>query len=369
MVTEINATRPVARPEGIGLDLSDRRELLDATGAVGDADVSALLDREGVDGDTVEIPQNPAFDNIRDGTHVLMRGHTGDTVRAAQEHLIELGILDPESDPLQQADGIFGAQTEAAVRRFQEQQGLEKIDGIIGEETIGALEAAAAERAARRPDIPTTLEEREEARVEIVTDIADSLGVVEPGADGPGVELTPEAPAPDIADAPVAPVLDPNAVAPADTALDSLQAAIRPGDPHVEPAVLEAVGGPDGLAAGIDNVLDAELVPERYDDAMELVEHELVTPDPAPDAPVDPARIEDYQATLRTTRYLAQTTFGGASPEVKGNLDTLLVNASDAELDALFAADPNLVRETVGALARFDPAYASTVGRYFGIEE
>lgn len=139
MVTEITTSpRPVARPEGLGLTDRDRSALLDATGDVTDGDVDALLDRAGVDGDTVEIPQNPAFDRIRDGSHVLMRGHTGDTVRAAQEHLIELGIMNPEGDRLQQADGIFGGQTEAAVRRFQEQRGL-KVDGIIGQETIGAL--------------------------------------------------------------------------------------------------------------------------------------------------------------------------------------------------------------------------------------
>lgn len=368
MVTEITTSpRPVARPEGLGLTDRDRSALLDATGDVTDGDVDALLDRAGVDGDTVEIPQNPAFDRIRDGSHVLMRGHTGDTVRAAQEHLIELGIMNPEGDRLQQADGIFGGQTEAAVRRFQEQRGL-KVDGIIGQETIGALETAAAERAARRPDIPTTLEEREEARTEIVTGVADSLGVVPAGEEGPGVKIgEPDAP-PEMTPPAALPIIDPDAAAPADVALPALRDAIRPGDPNVEPAVLEAVGGPDGLAAGIDASLDNTLVPERYDDAMYLAEQELVTPDPAADAPVDPARIEDYQAAFRTTRFLAQNTFGGADPATKGDLNDLLVNASDAELDALYAADPALVQETVAALGRFDREYAATVGRYFGIE-
>lgn len=364
-----NSIRPRMRPEGLGLSDADRSALAAATGEVTDADVTALLDRENVDAaDVVEIDRNPAFDHIRDGSHVLMRGHTGDTVQAAQEHLIELGLLNPEADPRQQADGIFGSQTEAAVRRFQEQQGLEKIDGIIGENTIAALEQAAAERAARTPDIPTTLEEREEARTEIVDDIVDNLGVVTPEvSDGHGVELGADD-HPGVMASPAQPYIDPAFAAPADEALEALQPAIRPGDPNVEPAILEAVGGPEGLADGIDATLDNTLVPERYDDALSLVEQELVTQDPAADTPVDPARIQAMQDHLRTTHYLATTVFGGADPATKGDLDEMLVNASDSELDALYAAAPDLVQDTVTALGVYDPAYASTVGQYFGIE-
>jgi hypothetical protein len=57
---------------------------------------------------------------------IVKRGDRGDTVKAIQEKL-ELG-----------ADGIFGSQTETAVKNFQQSQGLQA-DGIVGPATIAAL--------------------------------------------------------------------------------------------------------------------------------------------------------------------------------------------------------------------------------------
>lgn len=42
--------------------------------------------------------------------------------------------------PILWVDGLFGASTDQRVRQFQTQKGL-KIDGIVGPETWGALEA------------------------------------------------------------------------------------------------------------------------------------------------------------------------------------------------------------------------------------
>lgn len=56
----------------------------------------------------------------------LKYGSTGDDVKRLQE---QLGI---------KADGIYGAQTEAAVRQYQQNNGL-AVDGIAGSQTLGSL--------------------------------------------------------------------------------------------------------------------------------------------------------------------------------------------------------------------------------------
>jgi peptidoglycan hydrolase-like protein with peptidoglycan-binding domain len=56
----------------------------------------------------------------------LKRGSTGEYVKLVQR---ELGIT---------PDGIFGSQTEQAVRDFQRRKGL-KVDGIVGAQTWRAM--------------------------------------------------------------------------------------------------------------------------------------------------------------------------------------------------------------------------------------
>lgn len=68
----------------------------------------------------------------------LRRGMRGDAVRALQLGLARHGFS-------LQADGIFGPQTEDAVRRFQARHGL-IVDGIVGPATAAALEAENPER-------------------------------------------------------------------------------------------------------------------------------------------------------------------------------------------------------------------------------
>ena len=70
----------------------------------------------------------------------LARG--SEAVRALQRHLRALGV-DPGP-----VDGRFGAQTEAAVRRFQQARGL-AVDGIVGPHTARRL--ARQNKAAARP--------------------------------------------------------------------------------------------------------------------------------------------------------------------------------------------------------------------------
>ncbi len=63
---------------------------------------------------------------------IARQGSTGEQVRLIQNRLIAQGYL---SGP---ADGIFGAQTADAVRRFQQARGI-TVDGIAGVVTMTAL--------------------------------------------------------------------------------------------------------------------------------------------------------------------------------------------------------------------------------------
>ena len=60
------------------------------------------------------------------------RGSTGSEVRQIQERLIQWGYLSGK------ADGIYGAKTEAAVKRFQQKNGLTP-DGIAGSATLAKI--------------------------------------------------------------------------------------------------------------------------------------------------------------------------------------------------------------------------------------
>ncbi|MCI0711468.1 MAG: peptidoglycan-binding protein [Chloroflexi bacterium] len=66
-----------------------------------------------------------------------VQNHTGDPVRLIQESLLQLGYQLPEHG----ADGIFGSETDKAIRQFQEDHAA-KIDGIVGPETMGLLDKA-----------------------------------------------------------------------------------------------------------------------------------------------------------------------------------------------------------------------------------
>ena len=70
-------------------------------------------------------------------------GATNPAPSALRLSLIQQGSSGPQVTLLQQklgipADGIFGPQTNAAVRNFQQSHGL-SVDGIVGPNTWGAL--------------------------------------------------------------------------------------------------------------------------------------------------------------------------------------------------------------------------------------
>lgn len=69
--------------------------------------------------------------------NVMKQGSVGVDVFVLQQDLIKGGYLTPG------ADGLFGPQTEAAVKAFQSAQGL-AIDGVVGPLTLAALGIASA---------------------------------------------------------------------------------------------------------------------------------------------------------------------------------------------------------------------------------
>ena len=83
------------------------------------------------------------------GSRLLRNGSEGSDVCALQELLLSLGY----ALPVTARTGIFGSETEAAVRAFQADAGLE-VDGKYGEKSHDALmDAARMERKKSRPDL------------------------------------------------------------------------------------------------------------------------------------------------------------------------------------------------------------------------
>lgn len=78
----------------------------------------------------------------------LRKGATGDRVRRLQQALNE------EMDAGLEVDGSFGAKTEAAVKRFQQNHPYLKVDGIVGPKTWEALSFSLEDNEAI--DIPET---------------------------------------------------------------------------------------------------------------------------------------------------------------------------------------------------------------------
>lgn len=74
-------------------------------------------------------------DPMSDG--VLKHGERGDAVKALQVALNSAGIRDAQGQPLP-TTGYYGDMTEAAVRQYQTQKGLE-VDGKAGNDTLTAL--------------------------------------------------------------------------------------------------------------------------------------------------------------------------------------------------------------------------------------
>ncbi len=81
---------------------------------------------------------NPVLQDVFDGKGVIRKGDRGEAVRLIQTALMNAGF----QLPVFGADGIFGSETEAAVKQLQISEGLmgNAIDGIIGPITMALID-------------------------------------------------------------------------------------------------------------------------------------------------------------------------------------------------------------------------------------
>ncbi|MGB9153966.1 MAG: peptidoglycan-binding domain-containing protein [Alphaproteobacteria bacterium] len=79
--------------------------------------------------------------------HVVHHTKGSSIIRIAQEHLSSLGYYSGK------IDGVMGAKTKAAIKKFQRDQGL-KADGVLGRKTMHALEVADT-NASHKHELPT----------------------------------------------------------------------------------------------------------------------------------------------------------------------------------------------------------------------
>ena len=91
------------------------------------------------------IPSYPGY--------VLRRGSSGTSVRTLQQTLNEISKVISQIPTVGAVDGIFGAATEAAVRKFQQLWGL-TVDGLVGPATWRAIMVEYADEQASHPPYP-----------------------------------------------------------------------------------------------------------------------------------------------------------------------------------------------------------------------
>ncbi len=88
---------------------------------------------------TRRLGSEPQLQKAAANVGLLSRDSKGPGVAQVQDLLASIGFKMPKSIKKQGADGIFGAETESAVKEFQRRKGL-KPDGIVGPRTIEMLE-------------------------------------------------------------------------------------------------------------------------------------------------------------------------------------------------------------------------------------
>ena len=82
---------------------------------------------------------------VEAGNVLLNRGSTGVGVGKIQVFLSLAGFRLPKSIKQGKPDGIFGPETEAAIKAFQRDSGL-KMDGLVGPRTLAAMDQELIEK-------------------------------------------------------------------------------------------------------------------------------------------------------------------------------------------------------------------------------
>ena len=82
---------------------------------------------------TVPIASVPNSTDKKQLLRLVAPNMKGDNVKKVQEALVRKGIT------VEEVDGIFGPDTKTAVEKFQRDNGLRPIDGIVGPATLGKL--------------------------------------------------------------------------------------------------------------------------------------------------------------------------------------------------------------------------------------
>lgn len=126
--TSVSATGYYDAKTAAAIESIQRKNGLTETGVVGSMERRYIwpttVDQE--DMNTI-VPDKD--ETSTDYSRILKLGCSGNDVAMLQMRLKAAHYL------FGKADGIFGVQTEAAVKKFQKDMGLAKVDGIVGEET------------------------------------------------------------------------------------------------------------------------------------------------------------------------------------------------------------------------------------------
>jgi peptidoglycan hydrolase-like protein with peptidoglycan-binding domain len=124
--------------------------------SAGNAATSRLLARSSVDPaedlKSARYAGEPQLEAAYDNAPALAIGMQGWGVAAVQEGLVDRGHELPISMKSGKPDGIYGEETKAAVLEFQGTEAI-GIDGIVGRETMGRLDALAGGNREGTPEI------------------------------------------------------------------------------------------------------------------------------------------------------------------------------------------------------------------------
>lgn len=145
-------------------------------------------------------------------------GSAGDVVSEAQQALKDLGF-DPGA-----IDGAYGPATDAAIRAFQSAKGLE-VDGVIGDQTWAALDAAKAAVAQAAADAAAATAAAAQAEADKAAADAATAAAAQAEADKAAAAAAPEPQR----DAAIGSLIDAvnEATAPKDNAIGSLIDAVK----------------------------------------------------------------------------------------------------------------------------------------------